>query len=430
LTETDQRGQILYRVVFEAAPGERNDVIVQPTQFGRYLLRGVLIRDSSAGIVAAAPCQAVDEHTATCAAPPRQSLSDTRYYLGDLDDALLTVTAPEGPPREGEGIPPGMLTADGGPGNDRLTVHNQRPTLVGGEGNDELRVLPPASGRLEGGPGDDELWADETYSELIGGGGRDVMHGGNWVLDGDQEGAAGDAGPGPDVFDLTRSLWPVVSYESRHAPILVDLRRGVGGQAGEGDIFIGVRMVEGGHGDDRLLGDRNPNRLLGGPGFDRLEGRGGNDRFAPGDGGSRLNCGTGMDVMFGRATPQDWLAIDCEYVSATHGDGVLAAHPFPVATGSLRYAVHCPEPQEELTDRGCSARLRLRQAGGRHRLVATGAIPLGGWHKRTMALTLTAAGQRRAARRRFATVRLELHRSVNGSVSTTYRWTTRIAFRR
>jgi hypothetical protein len=314
----------------------------------------------------------------------------------------------------------------GGPGNDRLTANQGFAALAGGEGDDQLRVRRDVfDGWLDGGPGDDEMWAGRTSSQVLGGGGRDVMHGGETMRDGDQEGAGGDAGPGPDVFDATSSPHVRVSYSDRRAPVRVDLRRGVGGQVGEGDIFNGIRNVEGGSGDDRLFGDSGLNVLLGGPGFDRLSGRGGDDELWPGRGGSRLSCGAGMDEVWA-TTSKDRLAMNCEFVADT------PARPTPTP-GGLRYPVRCAEPtDEEGVSSGigeCSASMHVWQAGGRERLLAKGAIPLGRWHKRMIPLALTAAGRRRAAHRRIVTATLKFHVQENG-YSFTWRWTTRVALRR
>jgi Ca2+-binding RTX toxin-like protein len=280
-----------------------------------------------------------------------QYLSDTRVELGDLDDRLRTLAAPD----ESDGID--EFAVYGGPGNDRLTANQGGSAgLAGGEGDDQLRVRGDVlEAWLDGGPGDDEMWAGRTTSELLGGGGRDVMHGGESMRDGDREGAGGDAGPGPDVFDATASPQVIVSYSERHAPVRINLRRGVGGQAGEGDTSIGVRNVVGGAGDDRIRGGSGAEVLRGGSGYDRLSGGGGDDELWPGRGGSRLTCGPGVDEIWATSS-KDWLAMNCELIANT-----------PARPTGLRYPVQCAQPTdaegEPSGHRQCSVWIHVWQVG-------------------------------------------------------------------
>jgi Ca2+-binding RTX toxin-like protein len=251
---------------FRAAPGERNALTAAGLRefgpLGSTTATDVWqIRDSGAVVSAAAPCETLDPHAAVCRLQvslfPYYGGGDARIDLGDLDDVLESARR----------SPVLDFSVDGGAGNDRLI--GESGSLSGGEGDDELRhIRPGGGGSLEGGPGDDQLHGTEA-SRLDGGGGRDAMYGGWTATDGDTEGAGGEAGPGRDRFVNIR----YVSYQSRHAPISVDLRRGIGGQAGEGDVVEGVRNVIGGSGNDRLVGDQRDNMFWGGPGYDRLFGR-------------------------------------------------------------------------------------------------------------------------------------------------------------
>jgi hypothetical protein len=205
----------------------------------------------------------------------------------------------------------------------------------------------------------------------------------------------------------------------------VDLRRGTGGQVGEGDVLKGVRTVAGGRGDDRLLGDDKRNVLTGGPGFDRLAGRGGDDELNPNRGGSRLHCGAGMDEVVA-TSHKDRLAIDCESL----GDNTRA-RPTPAAAGTLHYRADCEKrsDDESLVIGECSARLLVRRVGGRRAVLAAGAIPLHRWHTATLSLKLTRAGQRLAAQRGAVTAALTLREHENGW-TTVRRWSTRVVLQR
>jgi hypothetical protein len=117
--------------------------------------------------------------------------------------------------------------------------------------------------------------------------------------------------------------------------------------------------------------------------------------------------------------------MNCDLVANT------PARPIPTSAG-LRYPLLCAKQTSEegvTTGLGeCSSWLQMWESGGRERLLAKGAIPLGRWHRRTIPLTLTTEGRRRAAHRRIVTATLKFHMQQNGG-SFTWRWTTRVELR-
>jgi Ca2+-binding RTX toxin-like protein len=124
------------------------------------------------------------------------------------------------------------------------------------------------------------------------------------MTDGDRDDAVGDAAPGPDLLDGGSDgcclILPGdrVSCRGRTAPISVDLAdEKADGEAGEGDILRGIESVEGGSGDDQLLGNDRGNAFIGRIGSDRLVGRGGDDTLVPGRGGGPIACSDGSDVV-------------------------------------------------------------------------------------------------------------------------------------
>jgi len=137
--------------------------------------------------------------------------------------------------------------------------------VLGGIADDTLAGSAGAE-RLEGGDGDDTL---------IGGGGPDDLFG----------------GPGTDL----------ASYEDRGAPVHVNLAEpGNDGEPGENDyVREDVERVEGGSGDDTLLGDGKANVLLGRAGNDRLAGAEGDDLLVGGSGNDQLSGDVGNDTLFG-----------------------------------------------------------------------------------------------------------------------------------
>jgi Ca2+-binding RTX toxin-like protein len=75
----------------------------------------------------------------------------------------------------------------------------------------------------------------------------------------------------------------------------------------------GADRLDGGPGDDTLLGGAGPDRITGGPGADIIVGGAGNDRILARDGTrDRITCGKGRDVVVADAA--DSVARDCEVV--------------------------------------------------------------------------------------------------------------------
>ncbi|MDQ3742614.1 MAG: hypothetical protein M3389_16915, partial [Actinomycetota bacterium] len=65
-----------WRVLYEAAPGERNDVRVRNT--GDYSIR---VSDPAVPVAAGERCRAVDEHTAECSVPSDAPYQGFSRYL-------------------------------------------------------------------------------------------------------------------------------------------------------------------------------------------------------------------------------------------------------------------------------------------------------------------------------------------------------------
>ncbi len=173
-------------------------------------------------------------------------------------------------------------------GNDRLVGGGGDDVLLGGGGADVL-VGGPGDDLLRGGPGADVMQGGGDDDGLRGGPGDDTVAGGAGV-DRMRGSAGGDELAGGSGRD-------VVIYMPRVAALRVSIGDGVAndGGRGEGDeIAADVEDVQGGMGNDTIIGSNAGNRLFG---------LGGNDRVVGGRGNDGLAGGAGTDVIDGRDGP-------------------------------------------------------------------------------------------------------------------------------
>ncbi len=278
-------------ITYFAAPGEQNDVTIEPTS------GGFRISDPGATITAGNACTTVDAHTVLC--DPNTATPPLSIGLGDMNDRV-TVPAALGlgsliTGDAGDDVLTGGCNMNGGPGNDVLRGCDHGAFLDGGSGRDALY----------GGAGNDSLIA--TYSE--------AAHDADII----------DGGPGED------SLF----QGNRNGPTTIDLSNPAAaqGEAGEGTTIAGVEDFSGGSEPDTITGTDGPNRLQGGGGDDVLRGLGGDDTL-DGDAGAdtidagagddvittardlyvdHVSCGDGADLLPG-ADARDIVAPDCETV--------------------------------------------------------------------------------------------------------------------
>ena len=264
---------------FEAAPGERNAIVIEAGGDGFRLTDAV----------GAPTGDCTPETTTTVLCPLGAELI---VSAGDGDDSVLD--------RSGR-----LAHAYGGPGDDRLQT-TTRAHFTGDQGDD----------RLVGGPGDDRLDGGSGKDRLIGGTGTD-----HFVLDGDGARPSRDVvdgGPGSDT----------AHYDLRWKPLRIDLARDRGP---DGDVLRGIEHADGGRGNDVLIGDGQRNRLITGGGADRVDGRGGDDLITHEDGGAatliggpgndqfsvstsspEVRCGAGRDRVFEDYASTTSLHADCE----------------------------------------------------------------------------------------------------------------------
>ncbi len=308
-------------------------------------LRGGGGEDELVGGQGSDGCEGAKGHTTSCGkeAPPKASayvqLDRTKGGGGGLvivggagNDVFTAVTFDEATETFGVGDTKGMavgpgcdhvggdprqvacaangparwLTADLGPGNDRLRVEGslagaQNVRIAGGEGDDTIKA-GPEDDLLQSGPGADKLYGGDGSDGLVGGlpgptylygeGDGDLLAAGGGCAGGALVGGEGrddasfaetQAHPGLLYISfLAHKAWiDTLLKEGRCHPVRLD-------QSDED--------MEGSFDNDVLIGDSGPNAMLGQPGQDQFFGEGGEDVIDARDGvrDFSIQCGTGF----------------------------------------------------------------------------------------------------------------------------------------
>ena len=205
----------------------------------------------------------------------------------------------------------GANRLDGGPGDDLLIGAAGNDLLVGGDGSDTASfmdtskpvaaslVTGKATGdgndafdaieNLQGGSGKDSLTGDAGNNRLDGGAGNDVLVAG--AGDDSLVGGLGDdsmdGGDGNDVAD----------FSSLTAAVRANLATGKASGPAGNDTLLNLEGLNGGSGNDLLIGDDGPNLLTGNSGNDNISGAGGDDVLLGGYGNDLLVGGAGNDTV-------------------------------------------------------------------------------------------------------------------------------------
>jgi Ca2+-binding RTX toxin-like protein len=293
--------QAVYELVFAAAPGETNALVVEP---GTNQFR---VRDPGSTIATGANCRA-DAGDILCTGLGRLIVGT--ITLGDGDDSAdvpggLLVGGPGADTLRGRGDTYTHVRFDGGPGADVMSteggpghvIYEGRPrgvdvTLDGvandgeaGEGDNagagvanvlgsdhaDLLDARGVSARLVGNGGDDRLIGSPGPDSLEDGPGNDTALGGdgNDVF---RHHAGGDLYRGGDG-----ARDEIYYYGTDSITVTLDDRPG-DGVPGEGDdVGSDVEAVFTGDGDDRVVGSDGPNIVSTSYGSDAIDGRGGDD---------------------------------------------------------------------------------------------------------------------------------------------------------
>ena len=116
---------------------------------------------------------------------------------------------------------------------------------------------------------------------------------------GDEDNVVFDSGDSADRFDLGGGIDEVI-YQNSLTGVHVDLASGKGfSGTALGDRLIDVENLQGGFGEDLLLGDNGANELDGYFGDDELFGRGGDDYLNGNYDNDDLDGGDGNDILIG-----------------------------------------------------------------------------------------------------------------------------------
>ena len=192
----------------------------------------------------------------------------------------------------------------GGSGNDVLISGNLSSTVTGGSGND---IILGGYGNdiIDGGTGDCTIAAGSGDDSIVGGSGDDIIYGGKGAstISGGTGSVTISGGGGNDVLSGDGFDSWLIFYGSTNMTLTnTTFSTSVGGvttsvstisgfqhailAAGTGDFtldasgFSGSAILQGGVGDDTLIGASGPDTLEGGTGNDSLVGGGGGDTFA------------------------------------------------------------------------------------------------------------------------------------------------------
>jgi len=207
------------------------------------------------------------------------------------------------------------ITVDGGTGNDTIHGSNGADTIRGGADNDSL-FGGAGNDTLIGGTGTDHFFGEAGDDTMIWnpGDGTDVLEGGDGIDTAIVNGAAAD-----EVFTVTANGDRVDFERISPGPFGMDIgtteklevHMGAGNDSftASGNLASLISItVDGGAGNDTILGGNGADTLFGGDGNDFIDGNGGTDtaflgagddvfRWDPGDGSDKVDGGAGHDEM-------------------------------------------------------------------------------------------------------------------------------------
>src|ERR1043165_2878150 len=203
----------------------------------------------------------------------------------------------------------------GGSGNDMLFGQSGNDTLLGKGGND-LLFGGDGNDTLTGGDGDDQMFGQAGNDRMIWNPGddSDLMEGGDGI-----DTAEVNGGNGSEHFTLTANGSRVRFDRADPAPftldigttekIVVNMNGGDDTFSATGDLASLISVtVDGGAGNDTILGSNGNDTLLGGDGNDFIDGNQGSDtallgagddvfNWDPGDGSDTVDGGAGNDTL-------------------------------------------------------------------------------------------------------------------------------------
>ncbi|MCZ8141182.1 MAG: calcium-binding protein, partial [Acetobacteraceae bacterium] len=208
-----------------------------------------------------------------------------------------------------------------------VTINLGAASAAGAAGTDQFAGIENALG----GAGNDELIGNNLANVLAGGSGDDYLQGG----------AGNDSISGGAGLDLV-SYGELTSGQS----VTVNLATGRATGAAGSDTLAGIEDVQGGSGNDSLLGDGLASLLDGGSGNDSLSGGGGDDTLNGAYGNDLLIGGAGRDQFIfnvedvgetiqGYSVADDTILLDNAIFTGIGAAGsTLAASAFTIGTAA------------------------------------------------------------------------------------------------
>ena len=195
----------------------------------------------------------------------------------------LDGNADDGEAGERDNVDPSIEGVFGGSQGDAITSNLSVPVVLLGNGGNDTLNSSAGDDRLIGGRGNDILNSRGGDDFLAGGAGSDTLFGGSGI-------------DTASWFDTTRDV--TISLDG----VAND------GEVGENDqISNDIENLEGGGGDDAVIGNDFANTLRGNGGDDRIFGKGGDDFIDGGAGDDALRGEGGNDTLDGGVGADDFI---------------------------------------------------------------------------------------------------------------------------
>jgi Ca2+-binding RTX toxin-like protein len=316
-----------------------------------------------------------------------------------------TIVGTRGPDVITAGRGPNVISGSGG--NDVICGGFGRDVIHGDRGNDMIDGKQ-GNDAVHGGRGSDEVDGGGDRDGVFGDSGNDTVRGGRGNRD-DVDGGPGDddVGGGPGAFDTLMGgvgndgidggagNHDVVSYRGAGGSIAVDLGSGTVTGAEE-ERLVGIEDALGGSAEDTLLGsEATPNRLDGGPGDDRLLGARRSDQAFGGPGSDQCLGSFAVEDSCGPAAGRHGTKIEL-YESIVGSSSLTIAgddgvDDVTVTRGGHGYVVHGgsgnPVLRSAPRSGGCGliagavscagpvASILVSLAGGNDRFAVRGSVP-------------------------------------------------------
>ena len=242
---------------------------------------------------------------------------------------------------------------EGNQDNDTLNGGTEHDFLMGGIGNDVVNGDDDAD-NLYGNDGNDSLNGGAGPDLLQGGAGADAQNGGasedSYLLgagEGDGD-TFSDPGGIDTIINIGGGSLTLTNLTAASGIDAIDTAGAIVGSGAANSLdfsntkFVGVTFVDGGAGDDTLVGTSGNDDLRGGAGNDSITGGAGNDSIEDGVGNSTLDGGAGADIFLFRQPTGNERNNDVTlvngFVRGTTGDKIRVLHSL-VNAGSFNNTI-------------------------------------------------------------------------------------------